>query len=202
MLSSMLFVGVIFLFYFIEFHWNRRRFYKLAKNLPGHDGLTVLESIKLAFKATRKDYIKIIENFIKSDSPVTKIWLANYFVLLTKDPEFIHKIFNNPSTYDKPSVFYQVFFMDLALTPLGGDVHRKHRRILNKAFTAKVLQELPNVFDEKSKKILKLMEEKLENGEFDVAEYIGALALENFGKINLNFEIEYYGSEIHKVVNR
>ena len=200
--NFILFLLVVLLTYFLEFRWKRKRLYELAKNLPGHDGLSIFESIKLAAKISRKDYIPVMSSFIKNEAPITKLWLANYFTILTKDPDFIHKVFNCAETYNKPKVFYQVFFMDHALTPLGGDAHRKHRKILNKAFTPAILQKLPEVFDEKAKKILAKMEEKVGCGEFDLMDYVGALSLESFGRINLNYEIEYFKSEIFYSIKR
>lgn len=202
MFGLLLLFAVVLLTIFIEFRWKQRRIYELAKKLPGYDGLSIIESLVLALRLSRKDYIPAIEKYIKNDAPITKIWLVNFFAILTKDAGIIHKVFNTPQTYDKPMIFYQVFFMDHALTPLGGDTHRRHRQILNKAFSMKILQQLPKIFDEKSKKILKLMEPKIGSEEFDVSEYVGALSLESFGKINLNYEIEYFGSDIINAVKR
>ncbi|CAG9811897.1 unnamed protein product [Chironomus riparius] len=197
-----LFLLVVLLAYLIQFRWKRQRLHDLAKNLPGHDGLSIFESIKLATKISRRDYIPIMSKFIKDDAPITKLWLANYLTILTKDPDFIHKIFNCSKTYNKPKVFYQMFFMDHALTPMGGDDHKRHRRILNKAFTSAVMHNLPEIFNEKAKKIVTKMEEKVGRGEFDLMDYVGALSLESFGKINLNYEIDYFQSEIYYSMKR
>lgn len=200
--NSILFLLIVLLTFLIEFRWKRQRLLQLSKILPGHDGLSIFESIKLATNISRRDYIPIMSSFIKDDAPITKLWLANYFTILTKDPDFIHKIFNCPETYNKPKVFYQIFFMDHALTPMGGDAHRRHRKILNKAFMPAILQKLTEIFDEKSKKIVKKLEEKVGCGEFDLMDYVGALSLESFGKINLNYEIDYFHSEIYCSIKR
>ncbi|KAL7015152.1 hypothetical protein ACKWTF_016304 [Chironomus riparius] len=59
-----------------------------------------------------------------------------------------------------------------------------------------MLELLPEIFDEKSKKILNLMEERVNCDEFELTDYIGAYSFEAFGKSNFNYQIDYYQSEI------
>lgn len=196
MIGLLLFPAVILLTFFIEFRWKRRRFYQLAKKLPGHEGLSIIESLSLGAKLTRKDYISTVESFFKDNAPITKIWIANFLAIFTKDADFIYKIFNTPQTYDKPKILYQMFFADEGLAALNGDKHKVHRKILDNGFTTKMLQRLPEIFDEKSKKFLLKMQKNANGDEFDVMDYIMAFTYDSFGKSHLNYEIDYFQSEI------
>ena len=99
--------------------------------------------------------------------------------------------------YNKPSLLYRVFSKNHALPALNGDEHKRHRKIINKAFTTKILQQFLIIFDEKSKKILSRIDEKVGAEEFEVMDYVGIYSLESFGQINLNYETEYFQSEIY-----
>ncbi|XP_070495590.1 probable cytochrome P450 313a4 [Chironomus tepperi] len=132
------------------------------------------------------------------EHPMTKVWFLNKLVIVTKDADFIHKVFNSQKVYDKPNVFYQGFLVEKGLIVMSGAEHKRHRKILNKAFTSKMMQRLPDIFDEKSMKILDLLEERMDCGEFELTDYIGAYSFEAFGKSNFNYEINYYDSEIFR----
>ncbi|XP_070499845.1 probable cytochrome P450 313a3, partial [Chironomus tepperi] len=192
----LLFGVVTLLTYCIKYFWNRRRLYELARNLPGHDGLSFIDSIKFLTQISKKDYISKLLNFIKDEAPLTKVWLFNHCFIITKDARIINKIFYTPETYNKPSLLYRIFSKNHALPSLNGNEHKRHRKIINKAFTTKILQQLLNTFDEKSKKIILKIDENVDGGEFELMDYVGVYSLESFGKSNLSYETDYFHSEL------
>ncbi|KAL7041800.1 hypothetical protein ACKWTF_000896 [Chironomus riparius] len=193
----MLFGVVTLVTYILTFYWKRRRLYKLAKNLPGHDGLSFIDSFKFVAQISRKEYISKLLNFIKDEAPFTKIWLFNHLFIISKDAKFINKIFYSPEMYNKPSLLYRIFSKNHALPALNGNDHKRHRKIINKAFTTKMLQQFTETFDEKSKKILSKIDENVDCEEFELMDYVGVYSLESFGKINLSYETEYFHSELY-----
>ena len=182
--------------FYILNRWKSQRIYELAAKLPGHNGLSFLSSIYLILTTQRKDYVSTIISFAMDNYPLTKIWFLNKFLVITKDADFIHKIFNSHKVYDKPNVFYQGFLVEKGLIVMSGSEHKRHRKVLNKAFSSKMLDRLPEIFDEKSKKVLQIMEEREDCGEFELIDYIGAYSFEAFGRSNFNYEIEYFQSDI------
>jgi len=193
----LLFGVVTLLTYFLTYFWKRRRLYELAKNLPGHDGLSFIESFKFIVTISRKDYISKLLNFVKDDTPLTRIWFFHHLFIISKDAKFIKKIFSTQEAYNKPSLLYRVFSKNHALPALNGNEHKRHRKIINKAFTSTVLQQLSIIFDEKSKKILSKIDEKVDAEEFELMDYVGIYSLESFGQINLNYQTEYFHSEVY-----
>ncbi|KAL7015148.1 hypothetical protein ACKWTF_016302 [Chironomus riparius] len=182
-------------FYFIN-NWKTNRICELSAKLPGHNGLSLLSSIYIILTTKRKNYVSKTLSYVVDDFPMTKIWFFNELLIITKDADFSYKIFNSNKTYDKPKVFYQSLLVKNSLLVMSGAEHKRHRKILNKAFTSKMLERIPKVSDEKSKKILNLMEERVNCGEFELTDYIGAYSFESFGKSNYNYEIDYYKSKI------
>ena len=193
----LVFFAVILFTYVLTFFWKRRRLYELAKKLPGHNELSFLGSLIFVVKISLKDYISKLMSFIKDDATMAKFWFFEHLFVVSKDAEFINKIFNSPETYNKSTLINKIFPQNLSLPILRGNEHKSHRKILNKAFTTNMLQQLPQTFDDISKKILLKIDEKVYCGEFEVMDYVGAYSLESFGLINLNYQKDFFHSEIY-----
>jgi hypothetical protein len=195
--------GLATLIAYILLHfWNLFHIYKIAKHLPGSESISLLKSIALVTKTHRKDYIPIIMSYVKEDAPLTKIWCLGHLFILTKNAEFINKVYNSPETYNRPSIIYGMLSKKLSLLTLKGSQHEKRRKILNKAFDTKMLQKLPDIFDDKSKLILSKLDANVDCEEFDVMDYVGAYSLEAFGAQNLNHQIDYFKSGIQDAFAR
>lgn len=201
--TSILFIVTISLAYFIINRWKHQRFYALVKNLPGHDGFSLFESLCLVLTISKKDYLKVILKYIKEDTPITKIWVANKFVVVTKDAEIINKIFNTPFTQDKPYSLYQSFMARRGLITLNGHDYKKHRKIFVNAFKPKMLELLHKVVEEKADKILSNMKEQVgSDKEFDAMHYVSLFTLETIGKSNFNYDGGYAGTKVYKELER
>lgn len=195
--TLVLFLLVTFVTYYVVFRWRRQRIYELADKLPGHDGFSIWESLYMILTVHRKDYISKVLTYIKDDAPLTKIWLLKNLVIMTKDANIINKVFNSPYTTHKPELFYDAFLVKRGLIAINGEDQIVHRKIFTKSFTTKVLQTLPKIFDEKSKKIVKLLESEVDCGEFEFIEYAGAYALDTLGSTNLNYsEKNHFKSDL------
>ncbi|KAL7015155.1 hypothetical protein ACKWTF_016306 [Chironomus riparius] len=201
-LSFTIFCAVSAIAYYFVIRDRNQRVYELAAKLPGHDKFTLLQSFLLILKTPRKDYISKVLGYMRNEYPVTKIWLFNNLLVLTKDADFINKVFNMHQTYNKPDIFYKGFMTSKGLITLAGSEHKRHRKVLNKAFTSKMMQRLPEIFDEKAKKIIGNLCEVEDRGEFELLNYIGPFSLETFGKSNLNYEIDYHRSQILDAYDR
>ena len=201
--TLILFLLVTFATYLVVFRWKRQRLYELASKLPGHEGFTLWDSIYLTLTVHRKDYIPKVLTYIKEDAPITKIWLLKYFAILTKDANIINKVLNSPSTIDKPELFYDAFLVKRGLIAINGEDQKVHRKIFTKSFTTKVLQTLPKIFDEKSKRIVKMLEKKVNCGEFEFMDYAGAYSLDTIGTSNMNYpEKDHFKSDLFYVMEK
>ena len=194
--SFLIFCAVSYLAYYFVNREKNKRNEELTRNLPGIDGLTLFQSFHLILTTPRKEYINKVLSYLRDDFPLTRAWFFTQTIILTKDADFINKVFNSPKTYNKPDIFYKGFMTSKGLITLRGSEHKRHRKVLNKAFTSKMLQRLPDIFDEKSKKIIGNLSEVENCGEFELLDYIGPFSLETFGKSNLNYEIDYHRSDI------
>jgi len=173
-----------------------RRFYTLAAKLPGTDKLSIFESIWIGLTLSHKKRLFLVLDTCNNDFPMTKLWIMHNLWIVTKDPDTINKIFNSPYTYNKPRIMYRVFVMRNTIVTIDMDEHKRYRRIFNKAFSTPMLQRLPKILDENSKKFIKMMENTQRSEELNLMEYAGAFTLETFSQSNLNFEMDYFKSYV------
>lgn len=194
----LIFLLVTFVTYYVVFRWKRQRLYELANKLPGHDGFSIWKSLYLILTVHRKDYIPKVLAYIKNDAPITKIWLLKNFTIMTKDADIINKVFNSPYTIDKPELFYDAFLVKRGLIAINGDDQKVHRKIFTKSFTTKALRKLPKIFDEKSKRIVQLLEKNVNCGEFEFSDYAGAYSFDTLGSSNLNYgEKDHFKTDLY-----
>ena len=194
--SLLLFLITTLVFYVIKFRWSRRRFYELASKLPGDNGFPLLGILHKLAIAKREDYMDIVLSYIKNDTPITKVWMGPFLVACTKAPEVMHAVFNSPHCNNKPSLFYGALIFTKGLLPLSGKMYDKHRKIFNKAFTPKRLQQLYGIIKDCTEVCVQKLEPKVNQKEFDVYYYVGACSLESFGLANLNYHEDLYGHKI------
>lgn len=199
--SLLLFLFTTLTVFLIKFRWSRRRLYQLAEKIPGHNGLPLIGVLHHLALTARKDYLNVVLNFIKENSPITKIWFGPKLVVITKTPEVMQAVFNSPNCYDKPWLFYGSLIFTEGLLPLSGKRHERHRKIFNKAFTPRKLQQLYDIVTERTKICVEKLEDKVGQPDFDVYFYIGACSLESFGVANMNYVEDLYGHELLPAVD-
>lgn len=177
-LHSLIFVlATVFTVLYASFRWRRRRLYHLASKLPGPEGLPL---IGMAHKLFTTDYTKVFDFLMTVpngyEAPM-KMWMGPVLVVFANTPEILKVVLNSQKCLHK-SVLYDVLVAREGLVLAGGDLWRRHRKILNPAFSIGILQDLIPTFDEKSKIFAKNLEVEVGRGEFDVYGYISACSLE------------------------
>lgn len=126
-----IFILVTIIVYLIGYLLKRQKLYKQAKALPGHK-LSIFKAFRLFLFSTPKNVIKNVEKVLENDSKLIKTWFLGYFVILTKDADFINKILNSPQTYDKVGDLNKKAFLRNGLINLNGDEHKRHRKTSTK----------------------------------------------------------------------
>lgn len=133
------------------------------------------------------------------NSTLTKIWIGPKLILMTEDPDSIHTIFNSPNCINKPELFYNGLTVTKGLLPLTGELYPKHRKLLNRAFMPNILQKIHPIIDEKCKRFVVKIQESLEV-EVNIIHWVGACALEAFGKAQFDYTSDFYGNPDIKLI--
>lgn len=189
-------VGVIYAI----FRSNRKRLYELADKIPGENGLPIIGHLHKFLTNDMSKHVKVIQEGCDKKLPLSKGWLGAKFAVLTQDPETIHAIYNSPHCLNKPGYLYNSLYTKLGLLTVNGKTYEKHRKIFNRCFKPSVLHNLVPVFNEKAMKCVEMLKEQDGKGEFNIYKYIGACSLEAFGAGQLNFDKNFYESDVLSAV--
>ncbi|KAL7033672.1 hypothetical protein ACKWTF_007672 [Chironomus riparius] len=178
------------------FRWKRRRLYELANKIPGQNGLPFIGHLHRLLNPDMKNYCKVIFELCDKNLPLSKGWIGPKFTVLTQDPDTIHAIYNSPHCMNKPTILYNALYTKQGLLSVNGAMYDKHRKIFNRSFKPSILQKLVPVFNQKSLKCMEMLKEQLNKSEFNMYSYTGACSLEAFGTGQLNFEKNFYESDV------
>ncbi|KAG5684357.1 hypothetical protein PVAND_013592 [Polypedilum vanderplanki] len=181
--------------------WKRRRLHELANKIPGFRGLPFIGEIHKFSNLQLMDYTKKLMSYCENDNKITKAWFGPLLVILTENADCIHTILNSSHSLHKPSLFYNAFYMDRGLLAGNGEEYDRHRKILNKSFTVKLVQKLVPTFNEKSKTCVEKLKKNLNCDEFDAFEYVGTCTLESFSTGQLNYHEDLYDSNFMKYID-
>ncbi|XP_070504539.1 probable cytochrome P450 313a4 [Chironomus tepperi] len=189
-------VFIVVISVYLVFRWKRRRLYELADKIPGQNGYPFIGDMHKLLNPDMRNYCKVIFETCDSSLPLSKGWMGPILTVLTQDPDTIHAIYNSPHCMNKPTMLYSALYSKLGLLSVNGPMYDKHRKIFNRSFKPSILLQLVPVFNEKSLKCIEMLKEQLNQGEFDMYSYTGACSLEVFGAGQLNFEKNFYKSDV------
>lgn len=177
-LQSLAFGTAIFLLaLYATFMWRRRRFYQLAAKIPGPKGLPF---IGIAYKLFYASFTEIFDTLmsVSLDYPsLKKCWIGPELLVFADTPESLKVVLNSQKCLDK-SPLYDALMLTKGLVLLGGEMWKNHRRIINPAFSLRVLQNLIPLFDAKSKLLMKSLEKLVGGKQVDIFEFVSACSLE------------------------
>lgn len=109
----------------------------------------------MGYKALNADLDTILKIVDKvTDGYGDGLWLGPEFLVFADKPEILKVMLNSDKCLDK-SRLYDAFKLEHSLALSAGNVWKRHRKILNPAFSVNILQQLVPTFDEKSKILVK-----------------------------------------------
>lgn len=181
--------------YFI-FRWKRRRLYELAAKIPGQDGLPFIGHLHRFLNPDLRNYVRVIHELCNENVPLSKGWLGPKLALMTQDADTIHAIYNSPQCISKPEYLYNALYTKQGLLSVNGEMYHKHRKIFTRSFKPTILQSIVPIMIEKAVRCVNELKEQVGKGEFNMYKYVGACSLDTFSKTELNFEKNFYGSDV------
>ncbi|XP_030078769.1 probable cytochrome P450 313a4 [Drosophila hydei] len=152
-------VALLVLYYL----WTRREFYKLSMKFPGPLGYPL---IGIALKLSHNGVVlKLLRTYIKKYGNIFVSWLGPFPALIVSDPQVTRDILTSPNCVNK-SFFYKIIEDSLGkgLITLHDSDWTKHRKILNPAFSHKMLLSFFPIFNKETGILLKEFN-KLADGE-------------------------------------
>ena len=104
---------------------------------------------------------------------VARIWIGSKLAVFLTHPADVELILNS-SVHIEKSDEYRFFkpWLGAGLLISGGDHWRAHRKLIAPAFHQNVLRSFVGTFNSNSLSVVKRLENKVNNGEFDIHDYM------------------------------
>lgn len=197
MLVVVLFVSTI-IFLAINFLIKWRNFLILASKIPGPKGHIPLIGILPEFiGADLQDLFKIATHYMKTSGDLVKLWFGTELIVGITTPEYIQKVLNSKECLDKPK-FFKFFGIQQASLFGTFEAWKKHRKILNPAFSPQILKDFVPVFDEKTRILIKNLSDECDKSEFNVFPYMSLLFLETILSAGLDLHVDIQTSGLRE----
>lgn len=143
-----------------------------------------------------------------------KLWLGHILLVVVDDLDQLQKVFNSSSCLDKPAFYKGVDlekgencdvisdkFLRLklftGLLVANGKLWKNHRKLLEPAFSSKILKSFMPVFNSKSQIFVEVVAKHVNGAEFDIFDMYTALSFDNIlaTSTGVDKEIQTKGNE-------
>jgi cytochrome P450 len=123
-------------------------------------------------------------------------FLFHFCMVDVRDAEYVKVILTSEKCIDRADFYY--FPYKTGLLASSGDVWRKHRKILNPAFSnSKILQFIPAI-NEKARILIEVLEPKVGQPSFNVVRYFSALTVDSLMKTSFGLDKNFLLNPYHK----
>lgn len=173
-----------------NFWMSRRRLYELAAKLPGPKGLPFIGLGYKFFNVNYKEMFGILSNLTQGYSSPAATWLGPELVVTVDTPEALKIVLNSDKCLNK-SPLYDALLLTKGLVLSGGEMWKRHRKILNPTFSIGILQKMVPTFYEKSNILVDNMKTKIDEEQFNVYDYISPCSLESLLKVSMDYDHDY-----------
>ncbi|XP_060860448.1 cytochrome P450 4C1-like [Metopolophium dirhodum] len=183
---------VIIVVFWCYFKWNNRHFEKLAARMPGPPSYPIIGTGYKFIGSQERIISQIISLVNEYKLDPIKIWLGPYFGVVIDKPEDLKIVLNSSKALQKGRMYE--FFKNYAgegLFTAPVDKWRIHRRMINPAFNAKLLEQFFPVFNEKNQILIKnVMKESNKTQAFDLWQYIAPTALDTICQTTMGYNLD------------
>ncbi|KAH8375955.1 hypothetical protein KR200_010759 [Drosophila serrata] len=175
MLTWTLWCSLVFLLWFY-FLWSRRRFYLFALKVPGPLGYPLLGMAH--WLSRREDILNSFAIFLEKHGSVIFSWLGPIPFMIVSDPQVIQDIFTSPHCINKGIIYKAVDDgAGMGLFSLKDPSWSIHRKLLNPAFSHKVLLSFLPIFNRETALLLDQLKPLENDGEKDLIPLLQSFTL-------------------------
>jgi cytochrome P450 family 4 len=183
----------------VKYFWEQKRFFQLASKIPTISfSFGFLKTIIpiIFFKPNMVDFFDQFHEIISKSERISKIWFGPILQVFVTEAEDVKVVLNSKDTLDNPYFFEFINLHEGTIFATTVEKWQSHRKILNPYFGAQKLQGFLPIFNEKSRILLKLLENHQDKEEFDIFYYFSAYSLETILKTSeLDVDIQHMKHE-------
>ncbi|KAK9501913.1 hypothetical protein O3M35_012548 [Rhynocoris fuscipes] len=168
---------------------------KITANIPGPKPLPFLGNL-LEFGNTRtledgfKRFLKLYKTYCRPPDRILKFWLGPKLVIILGNPQHIEVVLSSEEALNKDSLYKYMELMSDGVLSQNGDDWVQLRKLLNPFVTRKAIEPCLESFHEKTVKLIKLLDNKIENDQvFNIKHFIARYTFDVFFVSNFGCDI-------------
>ncbi|XP_023317970.1 cytochrome P450 4C1-like isoform X2 [Trichogramma pretiosum] len=147
---------------------KRRNLIRLASKLPGPPTIPLIGNA-LHFACRPDETLDKVRELAKNYDTPLRFWLGpKLFVVLTEPRDYEVILGCSKASYKDPVYRFMESFVGQGLVSGSGPVHRQHRKVIMPMLNSKTLSEYLKYINCHGQKIVRLLEKRVNGGEFDV----------------------------------
>ncbi|XP_031330392.1 cytochrome P450 4C1-like [Photinus pyralis] len=181
---------VTFLVWYTQYHWNRRRLYKMASRFDGPISLPFIGS-GLSFVGSTSDILNNVMVLFQTFKPPVRVWLGQKLFYALFDPEDLEIIMNNPHALEKDELYlFAEPFVGTGLFTAPVPKWKRHRKVIMPTFNQRILDEFVPVFAEQSEILLEQLKKQVGKGSFDIFQLVSRCTLDIICETAMGVKVE------------
>lgn len=145
---------------------------------------------------SHSDLYNIADKLIAPFPHICKAWLGPICLIDVRNPEYVKKVLNSDKAIDR-AAFYS-FPYKTGLLISGGDLWRRHRKILNPAFSYSKVNKFLPVVNDKARKLTVALSGYAGKNPFNIIRLLSALTLESLFQTSFGLEKDYINNPYDK----
>ncbi|XP_075227615.1 cytochrome P450 4C1-like isoform X3 [Lycorma delicatula] len=159
--------------------WRIIRIERIIKNkIPGPPIWPIIGNAHLFFGLDAHKIIQKSQHLIEEYGGSFRLWIGPFLWINLAEPRHLEAILTSEYTTNKdPSYKYFKQAAD-GLFTASGENWKQLRKMVNPTFNKKILESFTNCFNEESKILVNVLEEKIDAPPFDIHEYVARTALD------------------------
>lgn len=198
---------IIFSSIYIFYRWKIRHMKKMMKNIPlipykdypwkviidmtlrhkkkfNYGKYLLIQSIN--YINYYPDVYESASQLLKKHPKISHGWFGPHCLVDIREPDYIKIILNSEKCIDRADFYY--FPYKTGLLASNGDMWRKHRKLINPAFSSrKIIQFLPSI-NEKARILVEVLDQYVEKDAFNVVRLLSALTIDSLMKTSFSLD--------------
>lgn len=128
---------------------------------------------------------------------IVMVWVGPKCLIDIRSPEYLEIVLNSDKCLDRAE-FYS-FPYKTGLLVSGGDLWKRHRKLLNPAFSTSKLNAFLPIINDKARKLTDVLDNYVDKDPFNVARLLSALTLESLLRTSFGLEREFINNPFDKI---
>lgn len=124
-------------------------------------------------------------------------WVGPFCIIDVRNPDYIKKLLYSDKCIDRAAFYFFPYKTGLLIS--GGDLWKRHRKLLNPAFSTNRLNAFLPIVNEKARKLTQVLSGHASNDAFNVIRLLSALTLESLLQTSFGLEKDYINNPFDKI---